>query len=192
MVKRVALAALVVSTVAIAIAYAAAFARGGPPAWAAWCLAMGTAVCMVSLLALGAARDGRSLGRLRVPFALTLLIVAGGFALALALPAEGAGAALWLGLPRRAAIVMYGIGLLPLFVLPYAYASTFDEMTLSDDDLARVRAAAAAMRGDPVDGAAEGLRSGVGAGADSERGGPPAAGASEAPLASAACAEVRR
>lgn len=146
MVKRIALAALVLSTAAIATAYAAAFAHGGPPAWAAWCLAMGTAVCMVAMMALGVARDGRGLGRLRLPFALTLLVVAGGFALALLLPPEGPGAALWLGLPRRAAIVMYGIGLLPLFILPFAYASTFDEMTLSEDDLARVRAAAAEMR----------------------------------------------
>jgi hypothetical protein len=58
------------------------------------------------------------------------------------MPAEtGADAPLWLGLPRRAAIVLYGIGILPLFLLPFAYAWTFDAMTLSEEDLARVAAA---------------------------------------------------
>jgi hypothetical protein len=38
------------------------------------------------------------------------------------------------------------VGLLPLFVLPVAYALTFDQTTLSEDDLARVREAARAAR----------------------------------------------
>jgi len=41
--------------------------------------------------------------------------------------------------------VLIGIGLLPLLVLPLAYALTFDEMTLSEADLARVRDAARAL-----------------------------------------------
>jgi len=44
-----------------------------------------------------------------------------------------------LGFPLRAAIVIYGVGLVPLVMLPVVYAMTFDEMTLSEDDLARVR-----------------------------------------------------
>jgi hypothetical protein len=47
---------------------------------------------------------------------------------------------LWLGLPARAAVVIYGIGLLPIVVLPVAYALTFDTQTLSADDVERVRA----------------------------------------------------
>jgi hypothetical protein len=50
-----------------------------------------------------------------------------------------------LGLPRRAAIVIYVIGLLPLFAMPFAYAATFDDATLSADDLARLRADADAI-----------------------------------------------
>ena len=42
----------------------------------------------------------------------------------------------------RAAIVIYGIGLLPIIVLPVAYALTFEAMTLSAEDLERVRAMA--------------------------------------------------
>lgn len=143
--KRSALAGLVLSTLLIAAGYASAFLPGDPPAWAPWALAMGTALVMVASMALGAARRG-GIGRLALPFALVFLILAGGFGAALAMPGvDAADTALWLGLPPRAAIVLYGIGLLPLFFLPLAYALTFDEMTLSEADLARVRDAARAL-----------------------------------------------
>jgi hypothetical protein len=62
-----------------------------------------------------------------------------GFGAALVMPAETRDSTLWLGLPPRAAVVLYGIGVLPLFVLPIAYALTFESLTLSDADLERVR-----------------------------------------------------
>ncbi|HEX9249550.1 MAG TPA: hypothetical protein VF856_08620, partial [Gemmatimonadaceae bacterium] len=56
------------------------------------------------------------------------------------LPAtEGPLSTLWLGLPARAAIVIYGVGLLPIVVLPIAYALTFESQTLSAEDVERVR-----------------------------------------------------
>jgi hypothetical protein len=59
------------------------------------------------------------------------------------MPAEsGVDTGLWLGLPPRAAVVLYGIGLIPLLLIPLAYAFTFEEQTLSDGDLERVLAAA--------------------------------------------------
>lgn len=143
--KRSALAALVLATLAIAASYASAFLPGDPPAWAPWGLAMGTAVMLVASMALGAARRGGT-GRLALPFAATFLVLAGGFGAVLALgPTDPRDPTLWLGLPPRAAIVMYGVGLLPLLFLPLAYALTFDEMTLSEADLARVRDAARAL-----------------------------------------------
>ena len=75
------------------------------------------------------------------PILLVFVLVGGGFLLALLLPPDTVNGPYWLGLPRRAAVVLYGVGLLPLFVLPLAYAFTFDALTLSDEDLARVRAA---------------------------------------------------
>lgn len=145
MTKRSALAGLVVSTVLIAAGYASAFLPGDPPRWAPWAMAMGTAAILVSAMALGAARQG-GIGRLWLPFALVFLVLAGGFGAVLALPAtDPQDPTLWLGLPPRAAVVMYGIGLLPLFFLPLSYALTFDEMTLSEADLARVRDAARAL-----------------------------------------------
>jgi hypothetical protein len=150
MTRRTSLAALVAGTLAIAAAYGSAFLPGDPPAWAAWALGTGQAVVMVAAMALGAARPGRGVGRLKWPFAFVFLVLAGGFGAVMVLPPETPGSPLFLGLPLRAAIVLLGIGILPLLVLPVAYALTFDEMTLGEDDLARVRAAARALREGPA------------------------------------------
>jgi len=72
-------------------------------------------------------------------FVVLVLII--GFCAPLLLPAtEGPLSKLWLGLPARAAIVIYGVGLLPIIVLPVAYALTFETQTLSAGDIERVRA----------------------------------------------------
>ncbi|HEX8691351.1 MAG TPA: hypothetical protein VF746_02825 [Longimicrobium sp.] len=146
MARRSALLALLAGTLAIAAAYGSAFLPGDPPEWSPWAMGIGTAVVMVASMALGAARRGGGIGRLKLPFAFTFLVLAGGFCAVLALPPEAPGAPLFLGLPLRAAIVLLGIGLLPLLVLPVAYALTFDEMTLSEEDLERVRRAARELR----------------------------------------------
>jgi hypothetical protein len=92
---------------------------------------------------LGAARGRRGIGPLKLPFLFVVAVLVIGFCAALALPAtESPLSKLWLGLPARAAVVIYGIGLLPIVVLPVAYALTFETQTLSADDLERVRAVA--------------------------------------------------
>jgi hypothetical protein len=143
--QRLALGAIAAAAVAIVAGYAAAFLPGGAPPWAPWLLAAGIPVMLVGTMALGAARHGRVSARLAIPFLLVGAMLLAGFVLALVLPAdEAAHPALWLGLPRRAAIVLYGIGLLPIVVLPVAYALTFEAQTLSPEDLERVRATARA------------------------------------------------
>ena len=85
--------------------------------------------------------------RAQASFLFVFVVLASGFCLALGLPiTEAKGATLLLGLPFRAAIVIYGIGLLPIVVLPVAYAITFDTQTLSESDIARVKELAAARR----------------------------------------------
>jgi hypothetical protein len=146
MTKRIALAVLVLAALAIAAAYASAFLPGGAPAWAPWPMALGIPAALVSVMVLGAAGERGGIGRLVYPFAFSALVLAGGFAAALALPAgEAPGAALFLGLPLRAAVVIYGIGILPIVVLPIAYALTFFEQTLKPGDLERVRLAGQAF-----------------------------------------------
>jgi hypothetical protein len=141
MTKRIALAAMVLAALAIAAAYASAFLPGGTPGWAPWPMALGIPTTLVAVMVLGAAKGGR-IGRLALPFAFSFCVLAAGFCLAVALPEDaGAGAPLYLGLPLRAAIVIYGIGLFPIVVLPIAYALTFGEQTLNGADIERVRLA---------------------------------------------------
>jgi hypothetical protein len=142
--RRAARVTLVLAVCAIAGGYAAAFIPGGAPAWAPWLLAIGIPAALGGIMALGAARGSAGIGKLKFPFAFVFVVLTAGFCLALGLPAnEGPASTLWLGLPARAAIVIYGIGLLPIVVLPVAYALTFDTQTLSQSDIDRVRALAA-------------------------------------------------
>jgi hypothetical protein len=138
MTRQRAIVATVLSTCCIAVAYGSAFVPGGTR-WGVWFMVVGVATMVVSLMVLGAARRTGGVRRLRLPLAFTFVVIVGGFAAALLLPAEAAGARLVLGLPLRAAVVLYGVGLCPLLVLPLTYALTFDELTLRDEDLARVR-----------------------------------------------------
>lgn len=132
--------ALVTAILAIAAGYASAFKPGGAPAWAPWLLAFGIPGALGAIMVLGATRGKKGIGALKLPFLFVFVVLASGFCLALGLPiTEAAGARLFLGLPVRAAIVIYGIGLLPIVVLPVAYALTFDTQTLSEADIARVR-----------------------------------------------------
>jgi hypothetical protein len=145
--KRLALASLVLAALAIAAAYATAFLPGGAPGWAAWPMALGIPVALLAIMVLGAARGREPLGALGWPFAFSALVLAGGFSLALGLPAsEAPGVPLHGGLPLRAAVIIYGIGLLPIVVLPIAYALTFERQTLRPADLERVRLAGQAWR----------------------------------------------
>ena len=95
---------------------------------------------------LGATRGRSGLGKLKIPFAFVVIILAIGFGAALTISPENPTSKLWLGLPLRAAIVIYGIGLLPIIVLPVAYALTFETQTLSAHDLERVRSLARERR----------------------------------------------
>ena len=149
-VQRGALWATVAGTVGIALAYTTAFLPPAIARWGPYLMAVALPLCLMATMVLGAARPGQSLGRLRWPLGVVLLLVGGGFLLALALPPDAANGGLWLGLPPRAAVIVYGVGLLPLFVLPLAYAVTFDRMTLSEEAIARVRAARRVPMDEPL------------------------------------------
>jgi hypothetical protein len=138
---------LVLSIALTAAAYLGVLLPGPTPRWTPWLLALGSNGVIMSLMALGAIRRDVLPRSLAWTFVGIFLVCAGAFVVALALPAhEGAGGPLLLGLPLRTAIVLYGVGVVPIAVLPLAYALTFDSSTLSEEDLARVRALAAAVR----------------------------------------------
>jgi hypothetical protein len=145
--RRIARLGLTAASVAIAVGYASAFKAGGAPAWAPWLLAFGIPIALVSVMVMGAARDTSGIKKLALPFLFVGVLLTLGFCLALALPAnESAGSSLLLGLPLRAAIVIYGVGLIPIVVLPVAYALTFETQTLNQEDLDKVRLLGAAYK----------------------------------------------
>jgi hypothetical protein len=134
------LGVVVAGTVAVLLAYGAAFLPGGAPLWAPWSMILGIALLCVGIMALGATRPGRSTGPLWIFLAFTFVVVVGCFGLALWLPgALGPGTRLFGGLPIPTAMVVYGVGLLPALVLPLGYALTFERYTLDAADLERIR-----------------------------------------------------
>lgn len=139
--KRGALAGVVAGTSAVASTYVAAFLGHGSAGWIPPVFVIGVATIMVSMMVLGAA-TGRGIGRLAAPFAFTWLLLVGGIAIAQLVPATER--PFIFGLPPAAAVILYGIGFVPILVLPFAYALTFDSLTLRPEDIERVRAAGAA------------------------------------------------
>jgi len=145
MTRRLAIPGLVVATASIVAAYALAFIQGAATNAGAILMVFGIATMAVSLMTLGAVRTGERLGVLAFAFAFVFAVLMVGFTLALLLPSgDNAATSLFLGLPPRAAIVVYGIGFLPVLVLPLIYAATFEQRTLSEEDLERIKAAAIA------------------------------------------------
>ena len=137
---------LIASCVLIAAGYLSAFLVTPTPVVAPWLLAIGANGVIMSLMAMGAVSHGTLPRSLAITFIGLFVLCAGAFVIALAMPAnEGAGGPLLLGLPLRTAIVLYSVGVLPIVVLPFAYALTFDAGALGEDDLRRVREAYAAV-----------------------------------------------
>lgn len=136
-----ALRVLAVSVLAIAAGYGSAFLSPSAAAVGPWLLAVFAPLAMFALMLLGAAPRRGGVQALLGPFVVVYVLVAGGLVLALRLPPDTVSSPLWLGLPRRAAVILFGVGLLPLFVLPIVYALTFDKLTLTSADIERVRSA---------------------------------------------------
>jgi hypothetical protein len=127
-------------------AYLIAIAIDPEATVAAWLAVVGIVATMCGTLVIGALRNDRLSRPASVAAVVLLVIPLIGFGAALLLPAETATGPLWLGLPRRAAMVLLGIGLLPLFVLPFAYARDSGDVQLDADALSALRAEAIRLR----------------------------------------------
>ena len=116
-----------------ALASLAAFGLGSP--LAPWLAAFGGATFPVALIALGAVRKSR-LGSLWIPLGALWLLLAGGLAAVLALPAGGPDLA---GLPLGTALMIFVLVPIPLLGLGLLYAFSFGRHGLREEDLERVR-----------------------------------------------------
>lgn len=133
-------ACLTAGVAAVGAGYLAAFLPGGPPAWAPVPVVAGTAVSLAAAMALGAVSDGGFRRGAALTCLFVLLVVGGGLGALLALPpADPADPRLVLGLPPRAALLLYGVGLLPVLVVPLAYAWSFEAGSRGDDAEDRTR-----------------------------------------------------
>lgn len=145
--KRTLIRLLAASCGLVAAAYAALFLLPSAPAWAPLALAVGANGAIMSLMAIGAVRHDTLPRSLQWTFLGLFALCAGAFVVALVMPPqEGVSGPLLLGLPLRTAIVLYGVGVVPIAILPFAYALTFESSTLSEEDLVRVREAYASIR----------------------------------------------
>ena len=145
--KRTLIQLLVVCVLLVASSYITMLTSSSAPTWAPLALAVGANGIIMTLMAIGAMRRDTLPPALALTFAFIFLACAGAFVAALLMtPQEGAGGPLLLGLPLRTAIVTYTVGVLPIIVLPLAYALTFEKSTLSNDDLVRVREAYATVQ----------------------------------------------
>ena len=140
----VALIGVFVGSLVVAAAYASAWTPGGAPVWGVWSMIVGSATVMAAATAMGALNSG-----VRRPLAIgaavfLFAVIAVGFGAPLWLPVETASSPLVLGLPLRAAIEIYGVGLLPIVVLPLLFAVAFKSDGLDEASLAVLRAKCAA------------------------------------------------
>lgn len=104
-----------------ALTYLLAFAAPGLSV-IPWLSIAGILAALTGTMILGAVRQGRLSPAATIAVISMFAVLAVGFGAALALPAETANGPLWLGLPRRAAIVLLGVGVLPMLILTLAYA----------------------------------------------------------------------
>ena len=116
-----------------ALASLAAFGLGS--ALAPWLAAFGGATFPVALIGLGAIQRSR-LGGLWIPLGALWVLLAGGLAAVLALPAGGPDVA---GLPLATALMIFVLVPIPLLGLGLLYAFSFGRHGLREEDLDRVR-----------------------------------------------------
>jgi hypothetical protein len=130
----------------IGVAYGSAWLPGGAPHWGIWAMILGAAVSLGATLCLGALGSNARRGWIVATAVFLVITVAAGFGAPLLLAAERPGGPLVLGLPLRAAIEIYGVGLLPMAVLPFVFAREFDTDALDAEALARFRDECARLR----------------------------------------------
>jgi hypothetical protein len=131
------IATLFAGALLVLAAFGSAWLPAGTPTWGVLAMIAGSALCLAATLGLGASNSHLPRSRALAAFLFAVIVV--GFGAPLLLPAESPGGLFVLGLPLRAAIEVYGVGILPLFVLPLVYAFSFRAAGLDDAALVELR-----------------------------------------------------
>lgn len=133
------IAALFAGTLLILAAYVSTWLPHGTPTWGVWVMIVGSALSMAATTALGARNSDVAPGRSRLIALFLMVVIVAGFGAPLLLPVENTSGPLLFGLPLRAAIEIYGVGILPILVLPWLYAMEFRNEGLDEAALAGLR-----------------------------------------------------
>lgn len=137
----------------IAAGYGMAFG-GADRAWiGAMLLAAGNAILAPCAMALGAPLAGPWRRVIQAALWGTGLVLLVSVLLALSLPAPDATTRVVLGFPGPVAVVIFGVGVVPLLVLPVLFALSFDEAAFAPKEVERVKALTPSPR-PPESGAA--------------------------------------
>lgn len=145
--SRTAWIGILAGLAAQASAYAIAIVADPEAATATWLSIVGISATLTGTLILGALRSGRLSRAATFAASMQFVVLVVCFGIAALLPAENAGTSLWLGLPRRASMVLIGVGVLPMLFLPAAYAWDSRGAPLDGAELERLRRECARLRG---------------------------------------------
>jgi hypothetical protein len=121
------IAVLACSSLMLVIGYGATWWPGGAPRWVAVCFALATVLQLCAFCLLGAVRRDGRVGSVVAGVAVMGVLVGGALVYAILAADPGATEELVLGMPRRAALVLYGVGVAPLVVLSVVFVWDFEK-----------------------------------------------------------------
>jgi hypothetical protein len=104
-----------------------------------WFTILGLAGTLSGTLFLGVANRAALSGPMVFAVVALFFIPVLGFGAALLLPAESLADPLILGLPRRAAVVLLGVGLMPVLIFPALYARDGADNALTPERMEEIR-----------------------------------------------------
>lgn len=152
---RFALVVVVLGLCLVLAAYLGAWVSGGAFERGIWLMIAGVALVLPATIVLGGSRRGFISRPLLLSALFLFLMLAVGFGAALLLPAETVDGPFFLGVPLRAAIILFGIGIAPSLLLPLAYAADFDATPLDPASLGALRTECERLRSESRRGAGE-------------------------------------
>ena len=124
-IRTSAVALIATASFLLVLGYGATFWPGSVPMWVSALFAVATAAQLVAFCVLGAVtREGR-LGAAAWGIIAMGVLVGGSLVYAIVAPDLVAHEPLLLGVPRRAAVIIYGVGVLPLAVLVWGFVRHF-------------------------------------------------------------------
>jgi hypothetical protein len=143
----VAVALIALSAATLLLGYVALWWPGGPPRAVHVAMAVAVVTQLTAFVLLGARRRDGRIGAAWVAVGALVVLVGGVLVTVIVSADAGAAEPLLGGLPRRAGLVLYGVGMAPLLLVAGSFARSFDAWVPTEAEVEQLRA----LR-PPVDG----------------------------------------